>query len=76
MARGAGEGLAVLLLAAAAFWYGRFAFDHAAALPDYYYLGPAVSVAAGKGFHAPVAAPGSPVDNFLSRRSMTLDRES
>lgn len=76
VARGAGEGLAVLLLAAAAFWYGRFAFDHAAALPDYYYLGPAVSVAAGKGFHAPVAAPGSPVDNFLSRRSMTLDRES
>ena len=75
-ARGAGEGLAVLLLVAAAFWYGRFAFDHAAALPDYYYLSPAVSVAAGKGFHAPVAAPGSPVDDFLSRRAMTLDRTS
>jgi hypothetical protein len=66
------EGLVVAVLAALALWYGNFAADHAAYPPDYHYLSPAVAVAAGKGFNMPVAAPGSPLDDFLSRRTMTL----
>lgn len=73
IARLAGEGLLVIVLAAAAFWYGNFAAGHAAIPPDYHYLSPAISVAAGKGFHGAVPVPGSALDDFLSRRSMTLD---
>lgn len=66
------EGGIVILLVAAGLWYGNFAADHAASPPDYHFLSPAISVAAGKGFHGALPVPGSPLDDFLARRSMTL----
>lgn len=71
-ARIATEGVLVAVLLQLALWYGNFAADHAINPPDYHYLSPAIAVAAGKGFHGAVPVPGSPLDDFLSRRSMTL----
>lgn len=66
----AAEPLVVVLLLIASIWYGRVAFLHPAATPDYYYLGPAAMLASGQGFQAP--APGvSPFAEFLSR---SIDR--
>lgn len=70
--RAIAEGAVVILLVAAGLWYGTFAADHAAVPPDYHYLSPAIAVAAGKGFHGALPVPGTPLDDFLSRRSMTL----
>ena len=67
------EGLLVIALVILAFWYGRFASSHASSPPDYHYLSPAIAVAAGKGFHGAVAAPGTPLHAFLARQSATLD---
>ena len=67
------EGLLVIALIILASWYGRFASSHASNPPDYHYLSPAIAVAAGKGFHGAVAAPGTPLHAFLTRQSMTLD---
>lgn len=66
----------VVALAAAGFWYGRFAFLHASHPPDHYHLAPAVMVASGYGFQAPVPRPGSPLDEFLSRRTERVDAAS
>lgn len=60
-------------LVAASAWYGRFAFVHAVNPPDYHYLAPAVMVATGQGFRVPVPTPGSPLDDFLVRRTEALD---
>lgn len=67
------EAVVVAALVAASLWYGNFAARHAAVPPDYHYLSPAISVAVGKGFHSPMPVPGSPLDDFLSRRTLTLD---
>lgn len=66
------ECIVVTALLASGFWYGNFAASQAATPPDYHYLSPAISVAVGKGFHTAVPVPGSPLDDFLARRSMTL----
>jgi len=68
----AAEASIVIALVALSLWYGNFAARYAAAPPDYHYLSPAIAVAAGKGFHTAVPVPGSPLDDFLMRRSMTL----
>jgi len=72
----AGEGTLVLALLIGAVWYGLFASNHAVNPPDYHYLSPAIAVAAGKGFHSAMPVPGSPLDDFLARRTMTLDWEA
>jgi hypothetical protein len=66
------EGLIVVALIAASLWYGRFAFLHAVTPPDYYYLAPAISVAAGQGFLTPTPVPGTPLADFLARRVDSL----
>lgn len=55
---------------AAAIGYGRVAFLHPLAVPDYYYLGPSAMIASGQGFQAP--APGVPA--FASFLSRAVDR--
>ena len=60
------EAIAIGILVIAAISYGRLAFLHPLAVPDYYYLGPSAMIASGQGFQAP--APGQPAfAAFLSR---------
>jgi len=63
------ESAIVILLAVAGVWSGRFAALHATAPPDYHYLSPAVSVAAGLGFQEPRPAEGSPLAEFIAGRA-------
>ena len=61
------ESLVIAALMAAAISYGRVAFLHPLAAPDYYYLGPSAMIASAQGFQAP--APGVPAfASFLSRQ--------
>lgn len=62
----------VVALAAAAFWYGRFASLNALTPPDYHYLTPAVAVAVGKGFNAPHPIEGSPLAEFIAGRAPSV----
>lgn len=69
------ESVIVVLLVVAGFWYGRFAALHASAPPDYHYLSPAISVAAGLGFEEPRPADGSPLAEFIAGRAATVTHE-
>ena len=66
--------LVVLLLVFGAS-LGSFASRHFIGEPAFYQesFGPAVMVATGRGFVNPLQAPGSPLDDFLARRRMTLN---
>lgn len=68
------EAAVVIALAIAAFATGRFAFGNAPVTPHFYQaaFGPAIMVAAGHGFVNPVAAPGSPLEQFMGRAIETL----
>lgn len=64
-----------MLFAGLGLWYGRFAYSNFAGVPVFYQsaFGPAVMVAAGRGFQNPMPAPGSPLAEFLAQRRPSLE---
>ena len=62
------SGLVVVLILVSA-WHARAAFNHAAAMPDFHYLSPAIGVATGRGLVDPVPAANSPLEAFLAGRA-------
>lgn len=66
------EAAAIALLFVVSVWYGRQAFLNPLTTPDYYYLAPAVTFAAGQGFVLPVPPSESPLDKFLSHREQSV----
>lgn len=68
----AAESGVVVLLILVTVWYARAAFDHAASLPDFHYLSPAIGVATGRGLVDPAPAANSPLEAFLSGRATAV----
>lgn len=70
----ASEALLVLVLLVIGSAVGLFASRHFAGQPRFYQdeFGPAVMIAAGRGFMNPLAPPGSPVADFLALRRSSL----